>query len=913
MPCFLSYSIDIFRVGSVGGSSQEGNISQRELISIYYIYKDMNKLIKLTVASIFAWVLILPVALQAKRVELDKAEKLAKHFIESKHGSKTKAKIHLKHASKKQYYVFSINENKDSGFVIVAGDDAVKPVLGYSDNGNYDENNLPPNFAYWMEYLEQQIAWAQEQGLEQSEAVQQEWNAVSPLIQTKWNQTAPYNNMLPDVSGKRSVTGCVATAMAQIMKYYNYPAQIIKSIPSYTTTTNKIIIPSINVGATIYDWQNMQDKYSGGSANTPQNDAVATLMFHVGASVRMDYNPSGSGASATNAVAALRDYFGYDKSIKQEQRSKYKDADWEKILVGQIDLGMPVFYDGYNGTNGHAFVLDGYDNAGRFHFNWGWGGSYDGYFVTTALNPGTGGTGAGSGTYNERQGIIINIKPANVDAPPIIIKHPSNKTVKSGETAQFTVEVEPNGANSLTYQWQVSTTDTIAREDFEGNTHSFTLVNGTQANKWVVGTATAFGGTKSAYISNDSVSNAYTTTSSSIVHIYRDITFPVFETCTLWINVKGIGEANNDYLSIRLAETSTTPVAGTSLTGATTLTGEYGSWTRKGFAINKSTNSGTTKRLVFSWRNNSSGGTNPPIALDDIVIVATTNKPGEGPFKNVTDGTGGTTATYTTPKATEAMNGYRYRCIVRSNYGLPSTSNFATLTIGEQITPTASVLIYNISPATYNGSPQGIGIAAAPGIIGLGAITVKYNGSATVPKDAGTYAITVDIAEGSNYAAATGISLGNYIIDKAEPVYATPANLTATFGDSLSSVALPKGWIWEENRTVGDVGVQIHKASFTPADTANYNIVENIDIPITVNNTTPIHSKQIVTKISVQSTGNAIILQNLPSGAKISVYNLQGKRIYSTTNHSPLATSHLKIDVPAKGMYIVKISIFPYL
>jgi hypothetical protein len=874
----------------------------------------MNKLIKLAVASIFAWVFVLPVAVQAKRIELDKAEKFAKHFVESKHGPKTKAKIHLKHTFKKQYYVFSINENKDSGFVIVAGDDAVKPVLGYSENGNYDENNLPPNFAYWMEYLEQQIAWAQEQGLEQSETVQQEWNAVSPLIQTKWNQTAPYSNMLPDVSGKRSVTGCVATAMAQIMKYYNYPAQGTGSSPSYTTTTTKIIIPSISFGTTSYDWMNMQDRYSASTASTPQNDAVALLMFHVGASVKMDYSPNGSGASAASVITALKNYFGYDKAIKQEQRSKYKDdADWEKILMGQIDAGMPVFYDGYSGSNGHAFVLDGYDNAGRFHFNWGWGGSYDGYFVTTALNPGAGGAGAGSGTYNERQSIIINIKPNNVDAPPLIIKHPSNKTVKSGETALFTVEVVPNGANSLTYQWQVSTTDTIAREDFEGNTHSFTLVNGSQANKWVVGTATANGSTKSAYISNDGDSNAYTTTSSSVVHIYRDITFPVFETCTLWISIKGIGETNNDYLSVRLAETSVTPTAGTSLSGATVVTGEFSSWTRKGFAISKSTNSGVTKRLVFSWRNNNSGGTNPPIALDDIVIVANTNKPGEGTFKNVTDGLGGTTATYITPKATEAMNGYRYRCIVRSNYGLPSTSNFAKLTVGELIVPTAEILTYNISPTIYNGSPQGIGIAAAPGITGLGAITVKYNDLTIVPTKAGTYAITADIAEGSNYAEATGISLGNYIIAKADPIYSTPTNLTATIGNSLLSVALPKGWLWEENGILDSIGTQTHKAAFTPTDTANYNIVENIDITITVNKVpeiTPIHPPQISTKINIQSANNAIILQNLPANAKISVYNLQGKRIYSTYSGN---SQILKIPVQTKGMYIVKISIFPYL
>jgi Peptidase C10 family. len=664
----------------------------------------MNNFIKLTIVAIFSVILAMPA--EAKRVEPEKAKKLAQNFVESKRGPWVKADIRLKHTAKKRkqkhekeetalYYVFNVNEAQGSGFVIVAGDDAVKAVLGYSDSGNYDENNVPTNFAYWMDFLGEQIAYAQEQELAYSGQYSGQydhdygqpngWVAVSPLIQTQWNQSAPYNNKTPVHSGQQTVTGCVATAMAQIMKYWNHPMKGTGSSTAYTTTTNSISVPSVNFAATTYDWSNMLDKYSS-TATTPQNDAVATLMYHAGVSVQMDYGQS-SGAQNARIAPALRDNFGYDNSIQQLFRSNYSNTAWDAMLEAEIDAGRPVYYAGSNANEGHAFILDGYDNTDKFHFNWGWGGKYDGYFVTTALNPGTGGIGAGAGTYNLNQTIIINIKPKNANAPPTITSPPSNRTVQAGNTAQFTVAATPTGA--LSYQWQVSkntvaTRDTIVREDFEG-TNSFTVINGTQTNKWHVGTAAVYGGTKSAYISNNNgTSNALTAT-SSIVHMYKDVTFPVFEACTLWLYRKGKADANNNYLSIRLVETSVTPTAGSTPGGAYNyFTTSYDNWVLSYYVVPQS-NSGTTKRLVFTWQNDGSG-INPPIAMDNILMIATVLESGESPFSNVSDGTGGTTATYTTPTATRAMSGYRYRSIVKSNNGLPATSQIATLTVTGAIT-----------------------------------------------------------------------------------------------------------------------------------------------------------------------------------------------------------------------------------
>ena len=317
------------------------------------------------------------------------------------------------------YYVFNIGER---GFVIVSGDDIAVPVLGYSDAGAYDPNNLPPNFVYFLDdCLAKEIEWAIAQAIPQSEKTKEQWgayitgntvsfkaaNAVAPILTTKWNQTAPYSDLCPN----NVYTGCAATAMAQIMKRHNYPTQRTVTIPGYTTRTNGWNVPAIP-GPTTYAWTNMTDTYNSSSSEASKI-AVATLMFHCGASVKMDYTTSGSGAYSRDIAFALMEYYNYDKSVLFKQRAYYSNSDWEAMLKTEIDAGRPVFYAGSNPSSGHAFVCDGYDDSSprKFHFNWGWGGMYDDYFVTTSLNPGTGGAGSGSGTYNESQEIIINIKP----------------------------------------------------------------------------------------------------------------------------------------------------------------------------------------------------------------------------------------------------------------------------------------------------------------------------------------------------------------------------------------------------------------------------------------------------------------------------------------------------------------------
>jgi len=379
---------------------------------------------------------LITLPMQAKKVEVDQAEKLAQNFIQSKRQqlrAGTTVTLDLKYiASNKNamlkstigaaqmntqdttyYYVFNVDKANKGGFVIVSGDDVVKPVLGYSDHGSYDETNLPPNFAWWMDEMQRQIAYAQSKNLPQSDGVKKEWesylngtvssstNAAAPLIQTHWDQFSPYNNLCPAIGGTPAPTGCVATAMAQIMKFWNYPASGSGNSEAYTTQSG-ISLPSVSYEIN-YDWTNMQNDYTG-SETQQQQDAVATLMYHCGLSVQMQYDAGESSAVNQNVYSALINNFGYDANMKVLNRNGYSDTDWENLLRTQIDAGMPVYYAGEGSLGNHAFVCDGYDDSGNFHFNWGWSGAYDGYFVTNALYP-------GGYEFNLNQMAITDIKP----------------------------------------------------------------------------------------------------------------------------------------------------------------------------------------------------------------------------------------------------------------------------------------------------------------------------------------------------------------------------------------------------------------------------------------------------------------------------------------------------------------------
>lgn len=299
------------------------------------------------------------------------------------------------------FYVFNA---KEGGFVIVSGDDRTAPVLGYSETGRLDINAIPQALESWFQGYADQLAWLTDHPSARIAHRTINGSAISPLLgETEWAQSTPYNLHCPVTSKGYSLTGCVATAMAQIMYYHRWPAQTTKEIPGYTTNTLKLTIDSIPVSA--IDWENILPKYST-SSTTIQQHAVADLMFKCGASVHMDYDMEGSGSSLSDVVTSLKEYFDYDASVSVIFRSHYGVERWNNIIYSELEAGRPVCYRGQSTTKGgHAFVIDGYDKDDYFHVNWGWEGRCNGYFLLSILAPEDTDNG-----YNNNQAAVIGIQ-----------------------------------------------------------------------------------------------------------------------------------------------------------------------------------------------------------------------------------------------------------------------------------------------------------------------------------------------------------------------------------------------------------------------------------------------------------------------------------------------------------------------
>lgn len=362
-----------------------------------------------------------------------------------------KAEMNL---SQQSYYVFPNANSK--GFTIVSGDDRLPEIVGYSSQGSYDENNLPEGFISFMKAYQNlynkvnlgdaealknlaeikawrnKIAQKKNAALSNSNASShanasasaETSYAVAPLLgNIEWDQTSPYNNMCPKYDSVHvAATGCVATAMAQVMAYYKYPKQLKADIPGYVNRWNGIPmeIPTITQEEGIYDWDNMLPKYNKeANATQQQKDAVAKLMYHCGAAVRMSYGPE-SGAAVSSSKLAK--YFGYDADLMMDlSRSSFTLDKWMQIIDTELAAGRPVLYGGQSSDNGHQFICDGKDENGLYHINWGWSGNQNAYFDLSILNPEKGGTGSGSAAdgFNRYCSMTIGIAPDNgvVDAP----------------------------------------------------------------------------------------------------------------------------------------------------------------------------------------------------------------------------------------------------------------------------------------------------------------------------------------------------------------------------------------------------------------------------------------------------------------------------------------------------------------
>lgn len=320
-------------------------------------------------------------------------------------------------------YVFS--QPAGGGFIIAGADDVAPPMLGYSDTGTFDAANVPCGLEMMMEQYAGEIEAAKAAGAAPYSTIRlaasADYPAIAPLCATTWNQSDPYNLFCPMYDGKRSVTGCVATAMAQILKKHNYPA---KGTGSHTYTYNGVTM-TYNFADTTFYWSRMLNSYSTTTGTTSQKNAVASLMHGCGVGVDMMYSPSASGAYSSNVPDALKNYFGYAPSATYIEGRRFTTPGWNDVAYQTLKAGFPIYVSGQNNSGGHAFVCDGYSSEGFFHINWGWGGLSDGYFRLRALDPNAQGIGGSSAGYNAYPAFVVMIQPATPNAvQPYVIGTP---------------------------------------------------------------------------------------------------------------------------------------------------------------------------------------------------------------------------------------------------------------------------------------------------------------------------------------------------------------------------------------------------------------------------------------------------------------------------------------------------------
>ncbi len=376
------------------------------------------------ILSFFIVLVLFFINLQAENVPVNEAELVAENVYFEHFGIKQQQLsfdlVYTEYnKSTALYYVF--NRTDDIGFVIISADDRVYPILGFSTESKYyNDEHSPIQFIAWLDNYSKQIKYAINNDLKPNQEIVKTWQKynclpaefvadknlknVDPLLgDIIWDQDNGWNDYCPtDPSGPGGhvYAGCVATAAGQVMKYWDYPEQ---GEGSHSYNATGYGTQTANFGNTTYDWDNMADGYP--------TDAAALLLYHIGVAVEMQYGPDGSGAYTSDLVNALPQYFLYQTSIDFQNKSWHPN-DWDDILIEELDLSRPMVYKGSDGNTGHAFVCDGYTGT-QFHFNWGWSGYNNGYFYTDDLTP-------GYNNFNQNQGAIFGIEPdwaANLEPP----------------------------------------------------------------------------------------------------------------------------------------------------------------------------------------------------------------------------------------------------------------------------------------------------------------------------------------------------------------------------------------------------------------------------------------------------------------------------------------------------------------
>lgn len=390
------------------------------LISLIIVLLDFKNLKMIKKTTLLLIVLLITFHVFADGITKNQAGDVARAFLHSKHINNSQPDFASMNIMPVQVIgddtpLFYAINFEQGGFVLVSATDAAIPVLGYSPVGDYSSEDQSPSMVQWIKGYKQQLDEIITEHLLPTPEITEAWNnllfynpaqptnnrdlrAVEPLLPGTWNQGSPYNRLCPKADGGpggRVYAGCVATAMSQLIYYWRYPLQGTGSHGYYSDYGYL----SADFGATEYKYEEMTNVISSSDFYE-----MTQIQYHCGIAVDMMYSPNGSGAYSSDAADAMRNYFGFSNSLSLESKSSYTDAAWADLLMQNLDNGWPMYYDGY-GSGGHAFNLDGYRGGDFFHFNWGWGGSSNGYFTLNNLNP-------GGNNFTSWQGAIVNCFPA---------------------------------------------------------------------------------------------------------------------------------------------------------------------------------------------------------------------------------------------------------------------------------------------------------------------------------------------------------------------------------------------------------------------------------------------------------------------------------------------------------------------
>ncbi len=365
---------------------------------------------------------------------------------------------------------------EEGGFVLVSATDAAIPVLGYSPEGEFSLQDQSPSMLHWIKGYELQLDEIIRDDIPATPGIVNEWSAlmnyspadspntreirgVEPLLPSRWNQGSPYNDLCPEDNtgpGGHVYSGCVATAMSQIIYYWRYPLQGIGSSGYYS-----------DYGYLFVDFSEAEYRYEEmtNSITAADHYEMAEIQYHCGVAVDMMYSGSGSGAYSFDAATALRNHFGYSNTLTLKSKDDYSDVAWADLMKQNLDNGWPMYYNGY-GSGGHAFNLDGYQGDDYFHFNWGWGGTANGYFYLNNLNP-------NGSNFNEGQGAIVNFVPGS--NYPYYCDGLKTLTNKNGTIEDGSGPIE-NYTSGLNCGWVIAPFDSVTGLTL--NFEKFELIEG---------------------------------------------------------------------------------------------------------------------------------------------------------------------------------------------------------------------------------------------------------------------------------------------------------------------------------------------------------------------------------------------------------------------------------------------------